>query len=376
MRDHLGFRLWALWFIFVIGGVLAAQVTGFSYNDVTPGVSESFPEPELGRVFDATYYAEVDRYLAGDLAIQGLGLRARVLVDYQLFGDSTTPFVVAGDDGWLYYAPYLAVDCQALQGLRDRLPLARTDGAEVWIMVSEPKASYHPEPLPAEWAEPGCAEDARASIRTAPGSVGVLHDRLQSLVSDGRDAFLRDDTHWSTAARLEVAETIVETIAPGVWDPGAVREVDVARTAGLRRVLGWSVGGTMPGHQVAFPVDVEVADYRTLQGGGDLLMRQTSSGMAPQRVEGTTYLLGDSQLAYVIPLIAPYFEHLRFENWPLSERRGEPFADATEPGRIFIQSIEPSASQRLADPDVAEMIARLGVGSASAPEAGLPAGDG
>ncbi len=64
-------------------------------------------------------------------------------------------------------------------------------------------------------------------------------------------------------------------------------------------------------------------------------------------------------MSYVVPLIAPYFEELRFVNWFLVEGFGFAATDWPDPDRLVVQTIELDAAERFANVQLASILERL-----------------
>jgi hypothetical protein len=76
-------------------------------------------------------------------------------------------------------------------------------------------------------------------------------------------------------------------------------------------------------------------------------------------IGGVTYLVGDSQLAHLLPEIESYFEELVFINWFLVEVDAVDVDDLPDPDRLIVQTVERDAVVRVADPVLDELAARL-----------------
>ncbi|MEZ5243750.1 MAG: hypothetical protein R2707_01535 [Acidimicrobiales bacterium] len=345
--------LWALWLFGLLVAALVAQATAFRPNDVDTGLVVESPGFEPARLLDAEYYHEVDGWIESSFALRGVGLRARAAVDYELLGDSTDPeHVVVGNDGWLFYAEYLNPDCDELRATTP--PNLDTGGENAFFVVTPPKAAYHADQLPEP--EESCVAEARTVQRAsfAPQTID-LDTGLRTLADAGTDVFLRDDTHWSMEARVSVARTIVESLSEGLWrDDLAVGPVQ--RPSALLRLLGIRRTESFEG-----PVSVSTATVTEdrIFSAGDLLVLQASEADEDDVVPGVTYLVGDSQMSYVIPLLAPYFEDLRFVNWLMIEGFGYLARDWPDPDRIIVQTIEHEAASRMANTDLASYLERL-----------------
>jgi hypothetical protein len=81
--------------------------------------------------------------------------------------------------------------------------------------------------------------------------------------------------------------------------------------------------------------------YETTMGGDDPV------------VDGTTLIVGDSQMDHIVPYVAPYFEHMVFVQSSLIELGYD--ATRHRPDRVIVESIEFSASERLT-PELMEQL--------------------
>jgi hypothetical protein len=171
-----------------------------------------------------------------------------------------------------------------------------------------------------------------------------------------RVVFFPHDTHWSPTGRMVVAETLIDTIAPGLWEPEAVIERELRELAVLGRFLG-GTEGVVSGPSVSRPtIDVITMNQQTTADG--LIQSQWTQATGASVISGRTLLIGDSQMAYLIPEIESYFEDLEFYLWDLLSATSKlPSAEGVD--RVIVQSVETAAGRRFSHPQLERVFGEL-----------------
>lgn len=167
-------------------------------------------------------------YIADRLALRtaAITLRAKVLA---LLGESGSPQVIRGRDGFLFFAESLHTDPltdQELSALTDKLTTLDqaldADGRRLIILIAPDKASIYPEMLPLHmlpW-QPDPLQQVNASLRDA----GLTVLDAQGLLTAHKDEgllYFRGDSHWNArGARIIYQELmrLTGTDAPDYAD--------------------------------------------------------------------------------------------------------------------------------------------------------------
>jgi hypothetical protein len=306
--------LCALW-IPLIGMLLGAGTFGAGDENRTL----SGP-PELGRN-GKKWFAVADAFTAyfhDHFGFRGSLITAQALFKVRVLGVSSSPAVVLGKDGWLFYAGDKSIDNH--QGV---LPF-RGDELEHWVrlfnkrenwlarrgihmLVAIPpdKLSVYPEFLPSSIRK--VSEQTRLNVFMA-----AMRNASHSPVLDLRPVILRaklershlyhpSDTHWTAtgayAGYLAILRDIANTYPdmqpipfPDPPEP-KLRAGDLAKMLGLGRV--WRDVPDDP----PWPADLTVTET----ADGELVVQH--AGVTDRRL----MLFGDSFSAPLIPYLAHHF---------------------------------------------------------------------
>lgn len=331
--DH---RLWALWLFGLLLVPAAVMISGWRPNDVPELTVPPEPGWAPDRFLDDAYYDEVDEWLAERNGTEGLGTYARWLVDYRVFGDSTNPEIAIGDDGMLFARRYIDNSCEVLRAAAGpAVPAAVSDLVHYTITLG--KEYWFTDALAPHDRPDECAQQARAAIVERESSDPAALPVNQAIAADPERFFLPEDSHWSPEGRLRVAEVIIEELAPGLWEPEAVRAATVPRLHVYTNFLGVRGDETMAGHEIDRGLDHETVQELEALG---LLIYQQSRTSGGQVIPGVTYLFGDSQLAYVVPYFDQYFEELVYVGRLRRELGPVNLDPLPPPDRIVVQSVE------------------------------------
>jgi len=336
-------------------------LAGVHPNRVESGAQISAPSFRADRLLERSYYEEVDGYIRSETPVRGLGLWGRSLVDYELFGDSWQPFVATGDNDFLFLRFQVDIPCDSLRVID--LPtvpesLIGHGDSRVFIVLNASKHAFHGDLLKSHDQPDTCVVDertaARGRITEATFAVDV-DTALDSAAATGA-VFFPHDTHWSPTGRMVVAETLIDTIAPGLWEPEAVIERELRELAVLGRFLG-GTEGVVSGPSVSRPtIDVITMNQQTTADG--LIQSQWTQATGASVISGRTLLIGDSQMAYLIPEIESYFEDLEFYLWDLLSATSKlPSAEGVD--RVIVQSVETAAGRRFSHPQLERVFGEL-----------------
>jgi len=353
MRPDL--RLWSLWLF-----ALLLIPIGMSAADIRPNAVESGalvlgPEFEPDRLLDDDYYREIDFFLEERTASRGIGLWTRAAIDYQLFNDSPSREVAVGEGDWLFGRGWIDNPCDKIDlALRPAIPAGQEDA--VTFLIPLPKIHWLADLVEPHDRPPACAPDARERLleRIAADPSGVA---LPTIGADPEGSFYEQDSHWSPLGRLRAAEALIDHIAPGLWEAEAVIPAPVLELNTLRRFLGYRDDRSVDGFVVDRGVDFDIAEQTT---GLGLLIWQRSRVSGGPVIPGTTYMFGDSQLAFMVPDIEQYFEELIFIGWL---RTGFPLDldSLPQPDRVIVEAVEAAVPRAFATPMLLDVMERLPV---------------
>jgi hypothetical protein len=306
------------WFFAVISVPLAAFALGVRPAPVENRALAPQPDVRPGRLFDTALYTEIADWYEDRLPGRDHAVEADAWIDYRVFGDSPNPRVSLGADGWLFLTdavratcitPQRAAEISAEADLLART--ARAAGLEVILLVAPNKAAIYPDRLGDLAPEARCATSNREMVQAALEGSPVFVDTWQVLETsrEATDVLLyhRTDTHWTRFGASVAAAELVEQVAPGLWDPGALVHGGTQRRHGdLVALMGLSFREEAAAYRVWRGTGPEVA--RVSAGGGPQVVVSEMNGVPV--VGGRSILVHDSMGEVLVPLLRPYFEHL------------------------------------------------------------------
>ncbi len=307
-----------VWFFVLISAPLVAFVAGVRPVQVENRTPVPAPELVPGRLLDSALYADVGDWFEDRLPGRDHAVEADAWIDYRVFGDSPSPRVSLGEDGWLFLTDTIRVPCitadraDEIAGELDLISRAgAAAGVEVVLVVAPDKAAIYPDRLGGLADEAACAAENRALLRSALSGSPVYVDTWAALRAAGqsRDLLLyhRTDTHWTRLGASEAAAAVVEHLEPGLWEPAAVVHSGTQRRHGdLVALMGLSFREQAATHRVWRGVSPDVTRIPT--GAGPVAVVSETRGVPV--VPGRAVLIHDSMGEVIVPLLRPYFEHL------------------------------------------------------------------
>ncbi|MFT7610811.1 MAG: hypothetical protein ACI9MX_003898 [Candidatus Aldehydirespiratoraceae bacterium] len=353
--------LFGIWVIVLLLTPGVFGLIGVHPNRVQSGAQTSAPTFQADRLLQRSYYGEVDAYVRSETPVRGLGLWSRSLIDYELFGDSWQPFVAAGANDFLFFRFQVDLPCGALAAINPpTLPeaLDSDPDSRVFVVLNSGKHAFYGDLLKAHDQPEPCVVDERAAARQrmSEATFAIDVDAALESAAAAEEVFFRHDTHWSPTGRMVAAETLIDAIAPGLWDPGAVIEDEIPELAALGRFLG-RTEGVVSGPTVSRPaIDLTTMNQQTTADG--LIQSQRTRATGAPVISGRTLLIGDSQMAYLVPEIESYFEDLEFFLWDsLATTSSLPSAEGVD--RVIVQSVETAAGRRFAHPQLERVFGEL-----------------
>lgn len=208
-----------------------------------------YPDLNRGTLRQQHTFDQIDTALRDRLPLRGDAIDANARIDVEVFGDSPTPRVLLGRDGWLYFADEL-LPCTSEPPSADLADaaeiVARTlvaSGRRAAVTVPAAKLTLQPEHAPevdarARACVAALDREVDARLATTPGGLALGED-FAALRARGVDVFLPGDTHWASAAREIYARRVLEAIRPGLADAtGLRRGPEIDRPADLWMLMG------------------------------------------------------------------------------------------------------------------------------------------
>lgn len=304
--------------LFVPGGLLAAGLR--------PPLLENrpllkLPRFSVGGVLDASWPAGTDAFLADNMALRGIAVRARGEL-YWRTGSRGNPAVIPGLDGWAFTRGEFEPICEftadeIVASLADAAARLRAAGRAFRFLLVPDKHTIYPDRLrPDIVFPPACNDTERAVLRTglaahAPGMVdgiAVLSD-ARRLEPDGPDLYYSLDSHWTPTGATAAIRALIQSLDPALWREEDVtvlgnhrRTLELANQIGIRRteltpMIALRPSVTVERRDVEVPVDI---------GNARGVFRMASTGDLPV-VDGRTMVVYDSFFGLSASLVAPFF---------------------------------------------------------------------
>ena len=349
---RLSDRLVAVGFVVLLAVPALALAAGLRPNLAENRAPAAFPAVAVDAVTSGRFFLAVDRFLADNLPWRERAVRAYAGVDHDLLGGSTNPDVVIGRDGSLFYIRELQPQCPAsaadVLAQIDRLAAAAAANGQAFrFQVAPDKHAIYPEQLPpaVSPAEP-CTDRQRPAMRAGMAErPGVTLDAWGPILAlrqadPAGQHYWREDSHWSGAGAIPAIQSLVESLAPGVWNPADVKTEGVQKSPGeLATLLGRTAEETAPR---------TVVRRGTLDRGAlTTRARLTNAREIPQYrvsgvpvVPGRTLMIYDSFLGNVQARVAPWFEESVWVHWQDLLQHPELAADLPEFDSIVVSRAE------------------------------------
>ncbi|HEV3357138.1 MAG TPA: hypothetical protein VG247_10105 [Pseudonocardiaceae bacterium] len=134
--------------------------------------------------------------------------------------------VVAGTDGWLYYAQDMLSKCTPTQPLSTTVnelvslrSAIEASGRSLVLVVAPDKSTVVPQYLPADYPNKDCANAAANpfwSAVTSSGGAIDLRAGLEALgVANRQPVYYPQDTHWADLGSIYMLQAVADAISPG-----------------------------------------------------------------------------------------------------------------------------------------------------------------
>lgn len=314
-------RLVALGFVLVLAVPGIATIAGLRPPELENRAEGALPRLDLDSLAQPETYKAIDDYVARNLPARDVAVGAYATLDYEALGGSTDPEVVVGRDDWLFFIgelqPECAINAAALMGQLDAVAdQAERTGIEVRFAIAPDKHSIYPEKVREDPPRPeACTDAMRADVRAGMAARPAIAVDLWSVVLAERERtdtplYYTQDSHWTPTGAMPAIATIVESLAPGVWDPAEITiDGNTRYPMELARLMGKPSDGVTPRYVVRPTVVVEDGVVPTpvdLGNARDIGMF-TSLGTT-KVVPGTTLVVYDSFFNINRRRIVPWFE--------------------------------------------------------------------
>ncbi|MEX2631603.1 MAG: hypothetical protein WD341_16835 [Tistlia sp.] len=231
-----------------LAGVPPAEVENRPLAEAPPLQSEDVLEPNY---LDGTW----GTFLQDQLAFREWALHARALVSLHLFGESTSPRVLVGEEGFLFYDQEIDRGCtekiapaeQLVANARVWADYFRSKGGELLLVIVPDKAMVYRDKLtPGQLQRYACVDRKNEAVRAGLAAIEslALIDLYAELKAEaGRSPepiYFRTDTHWKWRHSLTMVERILEHLKPGLFDPADIVPIDSQAQTDLALMLGLS----------------------------------------------------------------------------------------------------------------------------------------
>jgi hypothetical protein len=345
-----------------VGFVVALIVPGIALAaGIRPMALEGRPRATLPPL-DATSlgesstYAAIDRWLADRFPGRNEAVGAHAAIVYGVLGGSTTPNVVVGRDGWLFTRTELEPVCdftaeQVLEALDRTAARLAERGMDLRLIVPPDKHTIYPEQVvPGSGLGEACSDERRAAMQAGMAARPDHAIELWTMVAARRAAdpatplYFRQDTHWTPLGAVIATRSLVESLAPGVWDDAqmpiegfANHDTDLSRLIGLPRKERVPRLVVRPGVEVERTTVSTGVDLKSARDIGHYVVDRTAKA-----VEGRTLIVYDSYFRTNERRIAPWFRDSVWVHADDLKRSPELVADLPEFDLVVVERVERS----------------------------------
>jgi len=281
------------------------------------------PHPHLRTLADGSYFGALGQHLQDRLAVRNQAIALDATLDESLFG-VRSPEVTRGRAGWLFLARR-SVECDlpSLRRAAVRLLHDAPRGTTFRLVIGPEKQTVYPERLRARDAGWGtCSRDTMAALVHGLSHRRDVVDvwsplRAAATAHPAIPVYYRLDTHWNDLGGSIAARAVLDSLAPGRWDPSAlVSSTRPPNTGDLTLLLGRPAAEATRASFVRRP---EV----TVDGQGD---RSTAGSSGPWLLAGRTVVVHDSFADAMRASLDPYLGDVTYVAW---EDLASPAAQAT-----------------------------------------------
>ncbi len=353
--------------VFAVGLLFApglAYVLGVRGEPIENRSSRPLPGSSSGW----NVFGDFGDFVADRLTLRKEAVEADAWIDENMFdedpafGGGATARVIRGDDGFLFLADAIDTACsphapvaETVANLDRLATIIERSGREMVAMVAPDKSTVHPQLLPDDLATFDCFEQYTEDLWTSLSAADIpgYHDLralLQRESSTTREPlYLRKDSHWDSRGSLAMVQMLVDSLAPGLWNPDDVEYIGLgAYTGDLTGMQGNPEVDQAPMYALSresvVAEETEVLD--DIEGGPN--RRFKNNGPEGRLISGRSVLFLDSFGLVALPQLVPYFEDLtviRLVDFPTESERF--ISLIGESDRVIVLTVERGASYRL-----------------------------
>lgn len=262
--------------------------------------------------------AQLEQYVSEHFAARARLVTTNNLLHTSLFGVSPEEKVVAGSDGWLYFAETMDDYCgRSLLSPRGINNLARTlelindycrlNEADFVFAPVPNKATIYGENVPA-WYIAGEKSNLSALTSALDGSSVKLADLYTALCDSDEQLYHKRDSHWNNSGAVVACNTILDAL--GLPRPSydlAVREVRDDWEGDLDAMIYPTLG--FLDRQIYYP---DVAEHFSFTGSRNSSSDPDVHTTAENGANTSLLFFRDSFLNAMLQFIAPAVSEARF----------------------------------------------------------------
>ena len=314
-------RLVAVAFVAALAIPGLALIAGIRPPELENRAAGALPTLDAQSLTEPGTYQAIDDYVTRNLPARDVAVDAYATLDYGILGGSTDPDVVLGHDDWLFFAgelmPVCAVTPEALIRALDAVAAqAEATNVQFRFGIAPDKHAIYPEQVRTDPPIPeACTDAARDEVRAAMAArPGIAVDMWTAVLAERARSetplYFTQDSHWTPDGAMPAIAALVESLAPGVWDPTEIVADGTSRyPMELARLMGKPRDAIVPRYVVRPSVTVEEGVVPTAVDLGNArdIFDYTTSGTADV-VPGTTLIVYDSFFNINRQRIAPWFE--------------------------------------------------------------------
>jgi alginate O-acetyltransferase complex protein AlgJ len=321
--------------LFLAGIALPALGTlGGIRTGQTPGEHRFMaPAPKLGPGGVGELRRQTDAWFNDHFGFRNTLTAAFSLLDYEVFGVSSTPDVVLGQAPWLFYArdyiienlrgrlPFSTHDLQRWQAqLEERRDWLARRGIRYVFLIAPEKSTIYPELLPAalQPVAPETRIDQLLAWMAAHSTVDLIDVRpaLRAAKTTGR-LYRWTDTHWNGGGAFAAHHRLEEWLQARFPE---LRPIDRASFSQHVRVApGGDLAGmlALAGHLREEELDLVWKEPPAREGAATPVMNAHASAHpvakeCPGGELGRTVVIHDSFFEAIVPFLARHFRRAAF----------------------------------------------------------------
>lgn len=314
-------RLVALVFVAVLATPGLALIAGVRSPELENRGESALPAIDAPALAEPGTYQAIDDYVTRNLPARDVAVSAYATLDYTLLHGSTDPDVVLGRDDWLFFIGELMPTCEVsapelIRALDAVAVQAEAANIEFRFAIAPDKHAVYPDRLRPDLPIPEpCTDAARDEVRAAMAARPEIAVDMWTAVMAERDVseaplYFSQDSHWTPTGAMPAIAALVESLAPGVWDPSEITIDGTTRyPMELARLMGKPRDAIVPKYVVRPSVEVQETVLPTavdLGNARDIEVYATSGNA--RVVPGTTLVVYDSFLNVNKRRITPWFE--------------------------------------------------------------------